>query len=873
MFLLSSIENDKKISCIYLYIKFVFISTFSIISAKQSLAEEIIFNPNALEIDNPSTTIIDLSQFSTKGAQVPGTYRVDIYINGEFQDTCDLTFVRAVNNKLEPQLSPAQLEKWGVRLNSAPKLAEVPKNNNISNLGSYISQSETEFDFSNQVLNISVPQASMNSSAHGSVDPKYWDDGLTSLLLDYNFSGSSSWRDSESGTVDNKFLNLRSGANLGPWRLRNYSTWAYNKSQHNDISNARSDSKWNSISTYVQRNISAIQGQFIAGENYTSSDIFDSVQFKGIQIDSDDSMLPDSLRGFAPTVRGIANSNAQVTVKQNGNIIYQTYVPPGAFTINDLYSTSSSGDLSITIKEANGSERTFIQPFSNVPVMLREGRLKYSFTAGKYRSYNEGGDEPILGQATLAYGFPHDLTGFGGIQSSDNYYAIAAGAGVGLGDVGSISFDATLAHTTIVHKRFGENEASNGQSYRFQYSKDFSATNSTVTLAGYRYSTKGFYTFKEAMDDRDYNDGDYVYSHNNQRSKVQLDLTQNIFDGDWGSLSFSGYQMDYWNKEGFERNISISYSNSIFDGILWSLMYSRTENANLKSDDNQQMVMNVSVPLSEWLSNTYVNNTITNDMRGKTINQIGLYGTALEDNNLSYAFGQGYGNKGYGNSGLISSNYRGTYGVVNAGYNYSDDVHQLNYGVQGSLITHEHGMTFGQPLSGDMSAVALVEAPGADGAKVQSGTGVKTDWRGYTIVPYLSPYKRSRIGLEPASLGENVDLKENVTSVVPTAGAVVRARFKASVGDRVLMNLSNNGHAVPFGAVVSIDGSNNDIAGIVGDGGQVYLSGVPQNGVLTAKWGSDVTKECHANFSLPLQVQEEMENVRSIKQVNLICEG
>ena len=40
-------------------------------------------------------------------------------------------------------------------------------------------------------------------------------------------------------------------------------------------------------------------------------------------------MLPDSLSGYAPTIRGVAQTNARVTVRQNGYIIYSTYVPPG----------------------------------------------------------------------------------------------------------------------------------------------------------------------------------------------------------------------------------------------------------------------------------------------------------------------------------------------------------------------------------------------------------------------------------------------------------------------------------------------------------------------------------------------------------------
>jgi outer membrane usher protein FimD/PapC len=104
--------------------------------------------------------------------------------------------------------------------------------------------------------------------------------------------------------------------------------------------------------------------------------------FRGAQIFSDDTMLPESMRGFAPVIRGIARTNATVTVKQNGYTVYQTYVAPGSFEIRDLYPTSASGDLDIVVTEADGSVQHFVQPFSAVPVMLREGRVKYALSAG-----------------------------------------------------------------------------------------------------------------------------------------------------------------------------------------------------------------------------------------------------------------------------------------------------------------------------------------------------------------------------------------------------------------------------------------------------------------------------------------------------------
>lgn len=44
------------------------------------LAREV-FNPALLEMDGPHTGVRDLSAYEQAGGQLPGTYRVDIYLN------------------------------------------------------------------------------------------------------------------------------------------------------------------------------------------------------------------------------------------------------------------------------------------------------------------------------------------------------------------------------------------------------------------------------------------------------------------------------------------------------------------------------------------------------------------------------------------------------------------------------------------------------------------------------------------------------------------------------------------------------------------------------------------------------------------------
>lgn len=64
--------------------------------------------------------------------------------------------------------------------------------------------------------------------------------------------------------------------------------------------------------TFAQRDITSLKSQLTLGQTFTSSQVFDSVRIKGLTLASDDAMLPDSLRGYAPTIRGDAETNATI---------------------------------------------------------------------------------------------------------------------------------------------------------------------------------------------------------------------------------------------------------------------------------------------------------------------------------------------------------------------------------------------------------------------------------------------------------------------------------------------------------------------------------------------------------------------------------
>ena len=104
---------------------------------------------------------------------------------------------------------------------------------------------------------------------------------------------------------------------------------------------------------------------------------------------------------------------------------------------------------------------------------------------------------------------------------------------------------------------------------------------------------------------------------------------------------------------------------------------------------------------------------------------------------------------------------------------------------------------------------------------------------------------------DPSTLPENVDLTQTNLNVYPTKGAVVKANFATRVGYQVLMTLKLDNGVVPFGAVATLlnAGMAEVNSSIVGDDGQVYLTGLPERGSYWLR-GETAARQCRVSFDI-----------------------
>lgn len=843
---------------------------FLLISPALFAQTELYFNPRFLS-DDPAA-VADLSGFEKGQELPPGIYRTDIYLNDGYMTTQDLPFNTQGNgHELVPCLTRAQLNSLGVNTSAIAGVDALAADACVP-LTEMIKEATTRFDAGQQRLWVTIPQVFMGDRARGYISPELWDHGINAGLLNYHFSGNHI-DNTTGGTSNTAYLNLQSGLNIGAWRLRDNSAWRYNSARSGN------ENKWQHINTWMERDITAWHSRLTLGDSYTSGEIFDGVNFRGGQLASDDNMLPDSQKGFAPTIHGIARGTAQVSVMQNGYEVYQNTVPPGPFTISDLYAAGNGGDLQVTIKEADGSSQTFTLSYASVPLMQREGHSRYAVTAGEYRSGNAQQEQPKFFQSTLLHGLPAGWTLYGGTQLADRYRAFNLGVGKNMNEFGALSVDVTQANATLP-----DDSQRHGQSMRFLYNKSLAEVGTTIQLVGYRYSTRGFFRFTDTAYRRmsGYNvetqDGviqvqpqftDYYNLAYNKRGKLQLSVTQQL--GRSATAWLSGSHQTYWDTGKADEQLQVGLNTAI-DDINWSVSYSLAKNAWQQGRD-QVLAVNLNIPFSHWMRsdsksfwrNANASYSTSHDLKGRMSHLAGLNGTLLEDNNLNYSVQTGYTGGGNGNSGsagYAALNYRGGYGNANVGYSHSDGIKQSYYGLSGGVLAHEDGITLSQPLN---DTAVLIKVPGAANVKVENQTGVKTDWRGYAVLPFATEYRENRVALDTSSLADNVDLEDAVASVVPTHGAIVRAGFKAHVGLKLLMTLTYHGKPVPFGAMATVPDSQN--SSIVADNGQVWLSGMPIAGKVQVKWGDGPDASCVAHYRLREENQHQ-----ALSELSAVCQ-
>jgi outer membrane usher protein len=612
-----------------------------------------------------------------------------------------------------------------------------------------------------QLLTVDIPASMLGDNKLAG----RWDDGINAAFVNYQFNyghyAGEKYRETQ--RHDSLYADITTGVNVGPWRLRyqpvyQKETWG--------------NPTWHTERALAYRDIKAWRATLTLGDSVTPSALFENVRFRGMSLVSDSRMLPDGLRQFSPWVRGIARSNAEVRVRQNGELIYQTFVSPGPFVLKDVYPPALEGDLTVTIRESDSTETERKIPYSSMPNLVYAGQWRYDASVGKYQPYYGMEEEqPGFAQASLSYGLPGKVTLYGGFQGADIYRSAAVGIGKSLNQWGAISADYTFSSARQPRRSAPDT----GGMMRVRYAKAFPAWESSLSLMAQYYPRQRYRTFDTAIDQQstywwDWEDGIFVGDFDEEK-KYRLEARYNQYLSDSDSVYLTLVREATRGNQRGETSVEMGFSASL--GKVDVALYAEYNRPSY-GKEQAQLGLSFSVPLNALgaprMKLNY-DHTLANDRTDSR--RIGVSGTLLTDYSLSYNASTSQSQR-YGSSQDVSANYQYNAGDLRVGHSQGAGYRQQNLELAGSLMAHQEGITLGQTLGDTM---AVVSVPGTPGVGIDNQYGVTTDWRGYALVGNLTPYRINSLTLDSFELPDTLELPESEQEVVPTAGAIMFSRF------------------------------------------------------------------------------------------------
>ncbi|EKI7042411.1 fimbrial biogenesis outer membrane usher protein [Escherichia coli] len=795
----------------------------NLISVNSFASEYVEFDPGFL-YGNKEKSEIDIRKFSYGNPVPAGSYIADIYLNETLRGRLSVKFIEA------------KTQRDGVLCATPDLMALLDlKDEAIKNSGNSSScelfsmkvpSAKVNFNLSDLRLNIDIPQAFIVQHPKGYISPSQWQDGVTALFVRYD---ATHYRYNNSDfSSDQTYLGIDSGFSLSGWTFRHRGSQSWEKKRQS----------YQSISSYAQHDVASMRAQLTLGDFYTSGVLMESVAVRGGQLASDDRMLASSLRGYAPVVRGVANTNALIQIRQNGNLLREVSVPAGPFAIDDLFPTGYGGDINVEILEANGERRTFTIPYTAAAQLIRPGYSRYLFAAGRYRYSDKVFDQNVA-QATWQYGLSNDVTFNLGTTFSDDYHAELFGVSVNT-PVGAFTANETISSAKIntLQKKY------KGYSLSLSYNTKLESTDTNVTLANYRYLSKNYFSLQDTMlanmSDNDLYRNYFISDGIRPKNQLQISVSQPLSDG-WGSAYIVGSTYNYWGTTRKQNEYQIGYSNS-YKKLNYSLSYSQSESNFTERD--KRVYLNFSMPLGGSNENVYLSQTINHANHAGVFSQTTLSGVLGEERLYSYNLSLNHqkyqNNKSTGIS--FNNSYQGSLARLDGSWSRNNlGNSQSSVGVSGAIVAHPKGITFANDLG---NTFAIIHASGAAGARISGSTGNKIDRFGNGIVPHLTPYSVNYVGLE--NIPDSVELASTEQKVVPRANQPVLVNFETTEGTPVFFELQDT-NLPPLGT--DVFDKDNQLIGVVAQGGKIYSRGIADKGSLHIKWNN---YRCKAAYQIPV---------------------
>ena len=771
---------------------------------------------------------VDVSYFEQENGPPPGIYHVGILVNQQRLSTFAVQFINGPQGVV-PCFPAEALRQLAVDKTLLPVDWQTTA---CIQLAELFPGATVDYNYDDEVLDVTIPQIYLIDRPEGFIDPERWDEGVDALSMNYSFSATDIHYRKRSGQAPHHYSlygSLESTLRLGNWRFHTYDIYHGGSQNQEGLQHQLG---------YAQRAIGSLLSELSIGDISTSGELFESASLQGVMLRSDDRMHPWTRKGYAPIIRGVANSNAVVTVRQNGNVLREKNVPPGEFRISDIAALGYGGDLEVTITESNGETQRFTVPYSSLPQLLRAGYYRYSLAAGRIRYYARR-IKPMLLESSLGYGVNNTVSLYGGAQTAPEIGYTALDGGIALNTaLGAFNIELSQSLFNDESEPAQRHSLRNNAQLKMGFARRLTATDTAVNLMTYTFSGKNYYSLNQALQAEYRKDGRDSDGRTGRFSnRIEASISQALPAG-WGELDLSGWWENYPVSRGKKRYGSsyfVGYRNG-YEKINYSFSVNRIFTGHHRA--NTIFYLNFAMPFGSADRKRPNFNTMLSYSSEEAKLRTGVSGNHTGEESTSYF--NAYFRQSSRTLSSFDLNIGHTGSVLQKGLSYSQgmDYYSGAVALSGGAVLHDDGVNFSPWLSDTM---ALIKAPGAEGASLMNNRLAKVNSRGYALLNSVMPYEENLVTLDLKGTSATFDLHENGKMVVPTAGALVKVIFAGQSKQSILSRLKQeNGKYLPFGTHLYDAGDN--VVGIVGQGGITIISLPEENGLLEARWKTDEEK-------------------------------
>ncbi len=746
----------------------------------------------------------------------PGKHFVLVYVNGKKISTENIDFKQHENGLL-PCFSQQNLSKFNLNydrlnlINSASSECFFIEN--------VLDGAYAILNFDDERLDVNIPQIYLSSEADDYIYPSQWNRGVNSYALKYDMNITNIKEKRYNNTYSyNGYFDQH--LNLYSWRIytNNYLSVRNDSSIKNEF-----------YDLYAEHSVAGLKSNLTVGEINTNGGYFNWVKYRGVKLSSDNRMNATSLSGFAPSIRGIANSPSLLSIEYHGRVIYEKNIPAGEYNIQDLPRTYGNGYLNVILTGADGARTVQEIPISTISSLIRPGSYEYSLHVGSLDSMYPG--NYWITQADVKYGINNNLTMYSSLQSIyPNDYTQAMIGGTFNTRIGGVSFD--------YYRSFSDEKKTERSSCGLfcddkivlNYEEDLSLIDTNVSMSITRYLDKGYFELNDFMAHKYSDDINRGFDSSQNKQVGNLVLRKTLPDN-YGGISASGYYAKPWKGNGADTyGYSLSYNNN-FKKVNYNISFFSHKNINNHLDNT--FYISLDIPLetknkNSNLSSSYVNYADSHNSRVS----LAVNDKSLDKVNYNIWMDRGAQNS-FGNGGSLS--YNNGLNTKQAGYFKNENSGMIYGNINGAMVLHEGEITKVSELG---KTFAIVKAIGAEGMSISSNSNIKINSNGYGVVPYLSPYKRNYITLDSKKSKNMSEIEDNRLLVIPDSGSSPLVEFKVKrIGENIL-KIHGVNYEIPFGAKV-VDIKNN-IVGITDQSGFVLLPQEDEgNEELDVIWSKD----------------------------------